>query len=51
MFSNSFCHLEHLSKYMVKVTRYDCIEDCPDDFVTIEQACVLLGKEPGNSYV
>lgn len=51
MFSNSFCHLEHLSKYMVKVTKYDNIEDCPDDFVTIEQACVLLGKEHGDSYV
>ena len=51
MFSNSFCHLEHLSKYMVKVTKYDNIEDCPDDFVTIEQARVLLGKEPGDSYV
>lgn len=51
MFSNSFCHLEHLSKYLVNVTRYDNIEDCPDDFVTIEQARVLLGKENGDLYV
>lgn len=51
MFSNSFCHLEHLSKYMVKVTKYDNIEDCPDDFMTIEQAHVLLGEKYGGSCV